>query len=741
MGSNFFQNVNNGISNAGIRINDDRGNPLNLPINQQQPTGIYRTFVNSNNPGNVMVKLNDGSEENNNPLGFTPEEAFFIKGTQSIDPISGFPTEKGNVSSLVSLNNNSTEGKIFRTDLSWSPSNASPLDDTLHGNQLRLTGNHINSDSRSSAGFTDPLDYVINTDDININIPGLTGTPRELGDNPTNIKPNFNKNNPIYTDPYTLLNGDGVNIKGAKNIYSSFNNIKQFNFLHNLDGPLENGSGQSKGNIDQKLLANPKAANEIYLGSFIRTADDNEDPTMFGYDVSIIVDTSPLFNGSIISFINQFTSEQEVESRREVWIAFCNQLFKFFGVDHRSFLPYTLDRWSNGTTASTSTNNQLDASGSPSAFVYDKNSGAQKAYYLKKISGLDKLVEGEISSTADAVKTMVDYGKDMIKLSVWEDVSVNMGYLSTLYKTLSWSRFNGKQIIPENLLRFDVDITITEIRQYNRVIKDNQTKGNLGVYVDNLAKYKYSLYDCQFKFERLSHGDQIDMSATKIVEDFDLEFTYKYSTLHFSKFSFSGTQSKQTFIENAQPNVLDVSPTIATNTKIQSGSLKNYMDSSGLIRYDYLPKNSDTYIPSTSKGTSDIITQQKINESQKTVSQFSSKWDNYKNSSQSTLDKANQNHSTNNLLSNLGKKLNKSVVHEVNRQITTQAKLLNNTLDNIRNSVGSGRMSAPTNFYNGNTLFRNEMINSVRDFVGQSVRSFFTPVTQDSGSNLGPRES
>ena len=42
---NFFQIPNNIISNASTRLTNARGNPLNLPINQQPSTGIYRTIL------------------------------------------------------------------------------------------------------------------------------------------------------------------------------------------------------------------------------------------------------------------------------------------------------------------------------------------------------------------------------------------------------------------------------------------------------------------------------------------------------------------------------------------------------------------------------------------------------------------------------------------------------------------------------------------------------------------------
>jgi hypothetical protein len=75
----------------------------------------------------------------------------------------------------------------------------------------------------------------------------------------------------------------------------------------------------------------------------------------------------------------------------------------------------------------------------------------------------------------------------------------------------------------------------------------------------------------------------------------------------------------------------------------------------------------------------------------------------------------------------LGGDLKRAAVREINRQIITQARLLNRTLDNIRNSIPlAGRMSAPTNVYEQDQLsLATDVQNSIRNFVGRSIKGFF----------------
>lgn len=313
-------------------------------------------------------------------------------------------------------------------------------------------------------------------------------------------------------------------ILSRKQYYNNFEDFAGKQFIHLLDYfSAQNrdlgGIGVPKRNYDG-TFENGRVSypdnNNIYLGSFIKTFDDNEDPTMLGYDIFIKWDDSPLFNGSIDAFIQQFGNlgNTEIKSRLDTLNRFKEQLLKFL----KTNAPETSQspKFEEGISRK-------------DVFPY----GA-KTYYLKKISGLNRLID---ATDSNEVKQFVDYGKDFITLSFNEDVSQNIGYLATLYKTLSYSRLNGRQIIPDNLLRFDVDIVITEIRKYNRVFK-NITTGELDFVADKIARYTYTLNECQFFFTELPHGDTLDMSNPVLIDEYSIKFNYKFSFLKFTRFQF-----------------------------------------------------------------------------------------------------------------------------------------------------------------------------------------------------------
>ena len=156
-----------------------------------------------------------------------------------------------------------------------------------------------------------------------------------------------------------------------------------------------------------------------------------------------------------------------------------------------------------------------------------------KIHYLQSVSGLEKLIEQPVSSDP---KQFIDYGKDMLTLEFLEDVTQNMGYLSSLYKMLTWSKISGKQIIPPNLLKFDLEVRITEMRNYKRNVYNNKEKSIVS-FTDQISRYNYTLYECEFVFDKMPHGDIVkNTSGTEILETFKLPLTYKFSTLEFKKF-------------------------------------------------------------------------------------------------------------------------------------------------------------------------------------------------------------
>lgn len=272
-------------------------------------------------------------------------------------------------------------------------------------------------------------------------------------------------------------------------------------------------------------IENPENGDStLRLSQFKNTPFENNDPVMFGFEIVLDGITSPLLNGSINDFLREYSGISELKSKIPVFEDFKNQITKLFkttglvGVDNEQEM---ISKFESNYASSDSPKD-----------IFQKGRRAYLAYYLRKVSGLQNLVE---SNTTETKKYLVDYRKDVISLDFTEDVTLSIGALAHLYKLLYWSKPNGKSLIPENLLRFNCDIIVSECRNFNRVKKAVE-EGNVEVIKDNLSRYIYSLKECQFFFNSMPHNPDMDLGAIQTYDIYNMSFDYKYSTTKFEKF-------------------------------------------------------------------------------------------------------------------------------------------------------------------------------------------------------------
>jgi hypothetical protein len=260
---------------------------------------------------------------------------------------------------------------------------------------------------------------------------------------------------------------------------------------------------------------------------FSETPFENNDPVMFGFEIIIDDISSPLLNGSVNDFINNYSSISEIESKGPVYEDFKNQFIKFF----KTKTNFVRDNIQQEQLNLSRTNNP-DSIVSRNRSITNFGQNAYMNYYIQNITGLSNLIE---TNKPGSFNSMVKYREDLITLSFLEDVSLSLGTLSHLYKLLYWSKPNGKSLIPENLLRFNCDIIVSEVRNFNRVrtaVENNE----LQILKDNLSRYVYTLNECQLFFDQVSHGDSVNLGDINKADNTTVTFDYKYVTSKFERF-------------------------------------------------------------------------------------------------------------------------------------------------------------------------------------------------------------
>ena len=450
------------------------------------------------------------------------------------------------------------------------------------------------------------------------------------------------------------------------------------------------------------------------------TPYDNEDPLFLGFEVIIDIPNSPLFNGEAAAFIDKFKSNSEVRSRSKILIDTINELSKFFKFNTDPRVAYS------------------EESMLGSVF---RTPRSPKRHYVKKVSGLDKLVE---ANTPSAQAAFVKYRQDLIKLSFYEDTTLNLGTLASLYKLLYWSRLNGKNIIPENLLRFDCFIIASEVRNLTRVVKAADSN-DLHTMKENVSRYVYSLYECQLFFDKMTHGDAIDIGGSSLTspESLEVSFSYKFSTMKFERFNFR--DNEYAFLNNELKDPLQVLPRDANRAIITGNEIipvlkgglrqlnNGYSGKDILSSYITAARESSMIEvdPDSVVVLDNLKEDEKYNlynsQYEKQVIDSNAKGSNIYGNGSVNNDSENQvdlESNGGNLLKSAGENLlqnvKKAALNEAQRQLNSQFRLVNNSLDKVRNTFGIGRMREPTNVYNsppGGQFFF-DVKNSLRDFAG-----------------------
>lgn len=520
-------------------------------------------------------------------------------------------------------------------------------------------------------------------------------------------KDKFNNSNQLPKSEAELLNKP----YSTRDSYLLFNDNSQDYFRHGIQ-VIDNIN-----NIDGpefwETQTNKETATKTRLSTFKGTSFENNDPVMFGFEIIIDDISSPLLNGSITDFLDLFGPNiSEIEARRTVYEDFKNQFVKLFKTRATVRIDDSLTKISNMkgfSSANAENTTNLLSSGKKSYMNY----------YIKKIGGLEKLVE---NNTPSDKTSMVDYNKDIISITFGEDVSLSIGTLAHLYKLLYWSRANGKGMIPENLLRFNCDIIISEVRNFNRVRKSIET-GDIEVIKDNVSRYVYSLKECQFYFSSMPHDSEIDLSSIKVYDTYVVNFDYKYSTTRFERFVPNGSGfgqyvgydsgamwklgnigQRETIKENGYGKSVPQFLTSGTNKYGQNGvSSPIIMSKPGKSKYNFDP----------------MITEEQAFQSGD-IERPDSGLENFKERAKQRRKK---------FKSNLQDKLIESVAREKKFAINQTVGLLNSALNKILNAQGVTGVSPPKNIYDGsqNALSRifYDVRGEVMNFVGGSLGGLF----------------
>lgn len=299
-----------------------------------------------------------------------------------------------------------------------------------------------------------------------------------------------------YLIGYNINLNDSINKLGSKGLTGGAVNLAKNIIAGGADKPLHDYSSDLTNHSTM-----PSDGSTLFKYSLNKQDFQYEDPTFLIYELIFEESSSALFNygdpfgssksGSALKFIYSYSNIAEIGKRKVIYDEFINILLKIFNTD------------------TTHTNNMTS-----------RNKNA-KIYYINSIKGLSKFSN-----------KIVKYPEDKVTIELNEDVSLLSSYLVELYNNLIYSYKNQRYLIPDNCLRFDLKIKITDVRSfkipnpnYDPNIKGSQTF----IYLTDPPAIIYKLHDCNFDFfnsvpfeELLSAAGDSKMSSNSSKVSFDI---------------------------------------------------------------------------------------------------------------------------------------------------------------------------------------------------------------------------
>jgi len=535
-------------------------------------------------------------------------------------------------------------------------------------------------------------DYLANGGD-SLSKPGEIGRVYTLSDFDSKKAGNFNS--PAPPSPENLRYSKNVSF-----INKYFSDRQTHHFKNGLELANNTGDKENVSNIENL----------------------DEDPVIFGFDFIINHISSPLFDrtekqngnnlgdGTIDEFFRFAISNglKEIENRVGIYNQFLNQLeLLFLSTRGGSFDTF-------------------------------------KGHYIIGVDGLSDLVNK--STGLGSNKQFTDFGKDKITLTLREDTHLSGGYLTTLYNTLSYSKINGKQVIPDNLLRFDATIVVSEIRNYKRIRKQisNGDSRELTTLVnDSVSRYMYNLYDCQFVFEKHSHPSNVKNDSKEVTDSFEMGFFYKFSSLEMEKFKFNPDEINVNYINDGNPvdpkrkyvgeSSNDINA-VRRNEFINLGYQEG-IDPYAIYAYAIydIPTNNNIEDFSTINSNVDDISAIRRNSIQSSYEEQKIQQE------QQRIDALNKK-KTNSLKKNVENSIKgyeniidppetfgegggiQGIINRTKEQALKRARfrrdtLINNTLQSIRTATGLRRIASPINVYDNNSSIFGQLKNELRNFT------------------------
>ena len=138
-----------------------------------------------------------------------------------------------------------------------------------------------------------------------------------------------------------------------------------------------------------------------------------------------------------------------------------------------------------------------------------KDVSVNKPWYFQSIKGLNKL------SSNSANMNNAYKAKDVVlEISTLESIDLKISYLASLYNKAVYDATYMRELVPENLRRFQCNIYLAEFRhimQFEKVTSKDPydiMEANMNYFKDHATYFNFECYMCEFDFSNSIPSDE-----------------------------------------------------------------------------------------------------------------------------------------------------------------------------------------------------------------------------------------
>ena len=239
----------------------------------------------------------------------------------------------------------------------------------------------------------------------------------------------------------------------------------------------------------------------------------------------------------------------------------------------------------------------------------------------------------------------------------------------------------------------------------------------LEVIKENVSRYRYNLYECQFHVPAMPHPGALDQTTPLSPSDtHTIDISFKHSDMSFERFDYST-------LKNPSGEYITLNNGLLVPTKVSTkdtqravieleedgkSTIRGLAGKVDFVRLDVISDNNQAGQDSIADTILGLMNSNDLLGDVKDID----KKDKFKGA-----------------LKNAGKNLLKAtktaVTNEAQRQLNDRFRLLNNTIEKVKQAYGLGQISAPTNVYTnikGGQPFY-DVMNALRNFTGDVLGS------------------